>query len=213
MSLSRILLISKELSIWLHQYTNESEFNNVLDREKWAICLWQQALDIEDGIGVLLESNLPGASLALARPLLECYVRGVWLLNAATDDQIEKFLSGENKYYSEFSISKLAKDIGNDAETGGAWINGIIDAHIKVLHDLTHGGTSHILTRCFSDTVEPSYPEDNLISLVQLGIEVKIRSGAIILARMEKDEALNLLGEKAEKIRNSFQVICPDVSK
>lgn len=211
MSLSRILLISKELSIWLHQYTNESEFNNVLDREKWAICLWQQALDIEDGIGVLLERNLPGAALALARPLFECYVRGVWLLNAATDDEIERFLSGE--YYQEFGIFNLAKAIGSDAETGGAWINEIINAHIKVLHDLTHGGTSHISTRCFSDTIEPRYPEDNLISLVQLGIEVKIRSSAIILARMEKYEVLNLLDEKAEKIRNSFQVICPFVSK
>ena len=117
MSLNKILFLSEDFSIWLHQHTNETEFNKLVVREEAAICLFQQALDVEDGIRILLKGNLPGAALALARPLFECYVRGIWLLKAATDDDTDKFLSG--KYYPEFDISKLAKAIGNNPETGG----------------------------------------------------------------------------------------------
>lgn len=167
MSLDKILLESEELSIWLHQHTNETEFNHIVFREKAAICLLQQALDVEDGIRILLNENnyLPGAALALARPLFECYVRGIWLLKAATDNDTDKFLSV--KYYPEFDISNLARAIGNDPETGGEWINAIKDTHLKVLHDLTHGGTSHINSRCSSNTIKPNYSEIHLISLVR----------------------------------------------
>ena len=153
MPLNKILFLAEDFSIWLHHYTNETVYDDLPFREKAAICLFQQALDVEDGIRVLLKADLPGAALALARPLFECYVRGIWLLKAATDDDTDKFLS--DKYYPEFDISNLAKAIGNDPETGGEWINAIKDAHLKVLHDLTHGGTSHINTRCLSNIIEP----------------------------------------------------------
>ena len=133
------------------------------------------------------------------------------LLKAATDDDAVKFLSV--KYYPEFDISNLARAIGNDPETGGEWINAIKDTHLKVLHDLTHGGTSHINSRCSSNTIEPNYSEIHLISLAILGIETKIRIGAELLAILQKEDALILLGEKAENLRSWFQIICPDVSK
>ncbi|WP_297325651.1 DUF5677 domain-containing protein [Nitrosomonas sp.] len=212
MSLNKIISVSQEISIWLHQHTNETVLNNMAFREKYAICLFQQALDIEDGIKILLENNLPGAALALARPLFECYVRGVWLLTVATNEEVDKFESG--KYYREFDISHLVKAIEDNPETDGAWIKATKDAHLTVLHDLTHGGTSHIVARCSSNTIEPLYSENHLISLAILGIEVKIRIGQKLLARIKNEEALLLLNEKAEEIRDYlFQFICPGVSK
>ena len=212
MSLNEILLESEKLSDWLHYHTNETEFNNLMLREKAAICLFQQALDVEDGIRDLLNRNnyLPRAALALARPLFESYVRGIWLLKTATDDDTDKFLSG--KYYPEFDIPNLAKAIGNDPETGGKWINEIKESHLKVMHDLTHGGTSHINSRCFPNTIESNYSEIHLISLVILGIETKIRTCEELLSMLQKEDALILLSEKAENLRNQFQIICPDVS-
>lgn len=60
--------------------------------------------------------------------------------------------------------------------------------------------------------IEPNYSEDHLISLVILGIETKIRTGAELLAALQKEDALILLSEKAENVRNQYQIICPDVS-
>ncbi len=194
----------------MHQHTNETEYNNLVFREITAICLLQQALDVEDGIRVLLNKNsyLPGAALALARPLFESYVRGIWLLKTATDDDTDKFLSGE--YY--FKISNLVEAIGNDPDTDGKWINEIKEAHLRVMHDLTHGGTSHINSRCFPNLIEPNYSEEHLIALVMLGIEIKIRICRVMLSMLQKDDALNSLNKRAEDLENWFQIISPDVS-
>ncbi len=210
MSFNKILLESDELSTWMHQHTNETEYNNLVFREITAICLLQQALDVEDGIRVLLNKNsyLPGAALALARPLFESYVRGIWLLKTATDDDTDKFLSGE--YY--FKISNLVEAIGNDPDTDGKWINEIKEAHLRVMHDLTHGGTSHINSRCFPNLIEPNYSEEHLIALVMLGIEIKIRICRVMLSMLQKDDALNSLNKRAEDLENWFQIISPDVS-
>lgn len=212
MSLSKILLESDELSTWMHQHTNETEYNNLVIREKTAICLLQHALDVEDGIRVLLNKNsyLPGAALALARPLFESYVRGIWLLKTATDDDTDKFLSG--KHYPQFDIANLVKAIGNAPATGGKWINEIKEAHLRVMHDLTHGGTSHINSRCLPNLIEPNYSEDHLITLVILGIEIKIRICRVMLSMLQKDDALNSLNKRAEDLENWFQIICLDVS-
>jgi hypothetical protein len=115
-SLNKIFSVSEEISIWLHQHSNGAEFNHIAFREKSAIVLLQQALDVEDGIRILLENNLPGAALALARPLFECYVRGVWLLNVATDKEVDKFLSGKH----HFKISTLVEAIENNSKTDGS---------------------------------------------------------------------------------------------
>ncbi len=181
MSLNQIISISENFSLWLHQHTNYSEFKRITIRELSAIALFQQAIDIEDGIRVLIENNLPGPAFSLARPLFECYVRGFWLLNKASDDEVKEFRSG--KHHPKFNISNLIDDIGDNLETGGAWIKGIKDEHLKVMHDLTHGGTSHISPRCSSDMLEPRYPEFYKISLMVLGLEIKIRIGAELLAK------------------------------
>ena len=85
--------------------------------------------------------------------------------------------------------------------------------HLRVLHDLAHGGTSHINARCSLNKIEPSYLKIHLISLAILGIETKIRIGAELLAMLRKENDLILLEEKAENLRKQFQSICPDVSK
>lgn len=45
-------------------------------------------------------------------------------------------------------LSNLFNDVESNLVTGAAWITGIKDEHIKVTHDLTHDGTSHISPRC-----------------------------------------------------------------
>jgi hypothetical protein len=70
---------AKELGIWVHGITNNISVPNN-KRTNMAVALFQQALDITDGIVVLLDNNLPGPAFSLARPMHEGYVRGVWLL-------------------------------------------------------------------------------------------------------------------------------------
>lgn len=44
---------------------------------------------------VFLEKHLYASSYALMRIAFDAYVRGMWLANCATEEQVQKFLKGE----------------------------------------------------------------------------------------------------------------------
>jgi hypothetical protein len=198
MTLKKELARAKDLAIWLHTQTNDVDLQNTDFKHRMGFALFQQSLDVDDGINVLLENNLPGPAMALARPRFEGYVRGLWLLRAATDDAVEKF---QNGICPHFNV--LMNQIGGDAETGGAWIKANADANLKDFHDLTHGGMSHVLRRVNAATIEPSYPERELISLVRFGLEIKVRIGVELLAWTQNESAINQLQQRAIAIRNA----------
>lgn len=193
--LSSTIQLAKDFGIWLHEKTNERNIPGEL-RERVGISILQHSLDIDDAIIVLLETKLPGPAMSLARPLFESYIRGVWLLAHASDEQVDAFVEG--KCPSFFNISE---DIGNGLESGGAWIHANRDANLTSFHNLTHGGSEHVIRRNKECSVEPAYPERELESLVRFGIEVRIRIGAEILALMNDEAAMEELREKAHTFR------------
>lgn len=85
---------SKALAKSLHAQTCSAAIE-VRRREALALAVLQQALDINDAIVILLESHMPGPAWALARPLFESYVRGLWLLHSASEEQVGEFLDGK----------------------------------------------------------------------------------------------------------------------
>lgn len=134
--------------------------------------------------------------MSLGRPLLEGYVRGFWLLNCASNKQVDGFLNGKCPKFPG-----LLAAIGKNPKTGGAWIHAITDKNLLAFHDLTHGGCEHVKRRIRDDSVEPSYPEDELQGLVKIGIEIRIRIGAELLSRLKDEEAIGQLNEMARAFR------------
>ena len=195
MSLSQSIIQAKDFGTWLHEKTDDRDIPDGI-RGRTGVSILQLSLDIDDAIIVLLEANLPGPAWSLARPLFEGYVRGFWILNYASDEEVEKFLNGKCPLFPG-----LLNAIGNDAESGGAWIHANKDANLNSFHDLTHGGSEHVKRRNNEDTVEPNYPEHELESLVKFGIEVRIRIGVELLSRMSDEAALEQLNDKAQTFR------------
>jgi hypothetical protein len=108
---------SKALSRWLHAQTHSAAID-VRQREAVALTTLQQSLDMDHAIAILLEDRMPGPAWALARPLFESYVRVLWLLHFASDEQIEqieKFLDGKCP-----PLSELPTTIGTAPECGAA---------------------------------------------------------------------------------------------
>ena len=95
LSLSRLISQAKGLSIWLHEKTNNRKIQ-VDRRSQTGLGLLQHSLDVADAIIILLENNLPGPALALARPLFESYARAIWISKCASDEQIIQFLKGKS---------------------------------------------------------------------------------------------------------------------
>jgi hypothetical protein len=195
MPLLNLITQSKDLAIWLHEKTSDRSVPGGI-RERTGISILQLSLDIDEAIIVLIESKLPGPALSLARPLFEGYVRGYWLLRYASDEEVDKFNHGNCP-----NLHRLLTAISNDAESGGAWIHNNKDANLISFHDLTHGGCEHVKRRNKEDAVEPNYPDQELVSLVKFGIEVRIRVCAELLSLMKDEAAKEELNEKAQTFR------------
>lgn len=195
MTLVQIIEEAKKLAYWVHENTNNTKMPNE-KREKIGLAIFQQSLDVGDGILILLEANLPGPDFALGRPLFESYVRGLWLLNHASEEHLKEFLNGK---CPKFPV--LLKKIGDIAETGGAWIHATADFNLKSFHDLTHGGGEHVIRRVTEYAIKPNYPKEEKIQLVKLQIAVQINITAILLTLLRDEEALKQLYKKATYYR------------
>ncbi|TXI30379.1 MAG: hypothetical protein E6Q60_01745 [Nitrosomonas oligotropha] len=190
MTLKQILGIAKELSTWIHGHTNEGDYAN-----NPGLALLQQSQDICDAIIILIDEKLPGPAYALARPMLDSYVRGLWLLNHASDEEIEMFLA-ENKLPG---FNELLDAIGNNEETGGTWVHKTSQFNRNAFHDLTHGGIEHVLRRITDYSIQPNYPEEELIRLMQIQIGIQLAIGTHLLALGNNQAGIEKLEEMAQQ--------------
>lgn len=195
MPLTQCIKQAKDFGVWLHERTNERRLHDGI-RERVGLPILQLSEDIGDAIIVLLDAKLPGPALSLARPLFEGYVRGFWLLNHASDKQVHEFMNGKCP-----NFRGLLDAIPKDADSGGAWIHANSEKNLMAFHDLTHGGSEHVKRRNRDDSVEPSYPEQELESLVNFGNEIRIRIGVELLSRLNDEKAMEQLHERAQALR------------
>ena len=162
MDLNESLQKAKEISNWLHGKVNNISVSND-KRTVIALALLQQTLDVTDGIVILLENNLPGPAWALARPMHEGYIRGIWLLEHASEESVERFEAGICP-----KIPKLLKEIGIDPDTGGEFIKAMTDLNLSSFHDLTHGGMKHVIRRTTESAIKPNYSEEEILNLIKV---------------------------------------------
>jgi len=198
MDISESLQMAKEIGAWLHSKTNKISVPSN-KRTVMATSLLQQALDVADGIVLLLDKNLPGPAFALARPLHEGYVRGVWLLEHASNEDVDKFEVGKCP-----NFPTLLRDIGDAPETGGLFIKGMTDLNLEFFHDLTHGGMEHITRRTTESAIEPNYAEQEIISLVKMRNQYYMLITCFLLQLANDQASLEELIQKSEDWKDAL---------
>lgn len=124
MNLSEAIRNAIDFSVWAHQHINEIDIPNQ-SREKIALAAFQQSLDVDDAITLLIENHLPGPAYSLARPLLESYICGVWLLMCANEQQIDAFIEGRMP-----KIQTMIKAMERNPDTGSAWIKRTVELNM-----------------------------------------------------------------------------------
>ena len=198
MNFSESLRVAKEIGTWLHAKTNNISVPSD-KRTVMAIAILQQTLDVADGIVVLIDNNLPGPAWALARPMHEGYVRGVWLLRHASDENVEKFESGKCP-----NFPALLKDIGDDPETGGEFIKGMTELNLKSFHDLTHGGMEHVTRRAKDSSIEPNYDEEEIINLIKMRNQYYMLITCFLIQLANEQGSMEELIQKREEWKNAL---------
>ena len=129
--------------------------------------------------------------------MLDSYVRGLWLLNHASDEEIKMFLAGNELP----GFNKLLNVIGNNEETDGAWIHKISEFNREAFHGLTHGGIEHVLRRITDHSIQPNYPGEELIRLMQIQIGIQFAIGTPLLALANNQAEIEKLDEMAQQYR------------
>ncbi|MGV2870594.1 DUF6988 family protein [Colwellia sp. E150_009] len=183
MTIDRQLGYSKYVMKWVHENTNELSIKR--EMKLYGVSLLQHSLDIGDAIIILVESNLPGPSLSLCRPLLESYVRGVWLLEVATESEIQKFIGGKCP-----NFPTLVSAIESSGDPAGKWIKETVDLNLKSFHDLTHGGIEQVARRFSEDAIEPTYPDDEVSNVLALASDIQMAVSARLLELANDTKAL-----------------------
>lgn len=201
MNLDQILRIAQELSMWIHERINEKE---VLEQD--GLKLLQQSQDLCDAVRILIESNLRGPAHTLARPMFDAFVRGVWLFKCASDDDIEKFLTNDVP-----GNDRLLREIEKINEPLGAWIKKTSELNRNDFNDLTHGGIQHVKRRSGNNSIEPNYPDEELIRLMHIQIEIQFAIGEIFLDLRNDQEGLEKLYEMMRHYRLNVQNLIQSV--
>ncbi len=139
-------------------------------------------------IGVLVHETLHASALALMRPTIEAYVRGSWLLYAATDDELHK--AGNDQFANDF-FGKIVADL----EQPGRFDHGAL-SHLKGdtwkrLCSYTHTGYQQIGARLTPSGLGYEYDEGEILGALNLADSISLMS-TIELAGLAKDEQLRL---------------------
>ena len=149
--------------------------------------LFQHALEIADATIILVKKQLPGPALALARPLIESWLRGVWAAKCAEDQEIKDFrVEGQPK---PRNLPELAEYVKARVPTEREYLEEVIEncEVRKMLHDLTHGGRLQVQYREGNEAIEPRVPVEMQVGLLELGNQVRQKSVSYLREMMGEE--------------------------
>ena len=149
--------------------------------------LFLHALDIADATIILVKKELPGPALALARPLIESCLRGVWVAKCAEDQEIEDFRAGGAP--KPWSLTDLAKSVKERVPTEREYLEEVIESRKvrEMLHDLTHGGRLQVQYREGKEAIEPMVPVRMQVELLELGNQIRQKSVSYLREMMGEE--------------------------
>jgi hypothetical protein len=98
------------------------------------------AIDHSQAIVLLVDNAVYGSALALQRPLFEAYLRGIWLLHAASEDQVN---AAERDAFPQ-DINIILRGV---EKAGAHQLVGIKKEWWPRLCSLTHTGYHQIVVR------------------------------------------------------------------
>lgn len=156
-------------------------------------CL-DMALEHQKSIVLLVHHSLHGSAFALARLLLEAYVRGAWLHQCATDEDLKHFESDK--------LDRTFASLLEDMERLEAFSSGVLSAVKKSSWDalcgFTHTGFHQVVRRNKESSIEPNYEEAELLEVLNFADGIGIMA-AVEIAHLASDDYLaTALLEKAK---------------
>lgn len=167
-----------------------------------AVSCYDLVYEHQLAVACLVRSAIYGSAFALARPIFEAYVRGVWLKNCATEEQLQHFVDDK-----QISFGKILAEI----EFLDGFSNGVLSTLKKnawnAMNSYTHGGVQQAARRLNGNFIEPNYSQTEIVNVLRIADafsllafqQVAAEAGRLDLA----EEAISKLPLVIDHYRNS----------
>jgi hypothetical protein len=149
---------------WIQQNTHGMNLPGDNRRMQMAFACLDIAIEHQAGIAVLCDQPFWGSAFALVRPLLDSFIRGIWLARCASDAQAARFEKhGPEKSFGDL-VSEAEKALGHTA----GLLTRLKRSSWGMMSDFTHTGFQHILRRHSPGALGPSYPVGERVRVMRL---------------------------------------------
>lgn len=190
-----LTLIDKEI--------NGLEFNSS-DRYRVSIALFDIVLEHANSIIILFGNKLCASPRALARPLFEGFIRACWILNCASDNDVNYFIKKDKL---KLSFDKMVKDV-KENKNWSTFSQAKKDIW-NAMHSYTHGGMFQISRRIKASSIEPIINEEEIEELIYFASLVAFLSFSEIIgiSKVTNEEEKNEILKKFEMVRELMESI------
>ena len=151
---------SERILNWVHSKLDRMKIPQLPDdkRSQLASACWHVAIGHSMAIVVLVHETLHGSALALMRPLFEAYVRGMWLMYAATNEDIDR--AGRDQFPS---YSDIVTGLDKSHHFSSRPFSAMKHQTWKRLCSLTHTGSQQILARLTPQGLGYNYQDSEIL--------------------------------------------------
>ncbi len=144
-----------------------------------------------------------GSAFALLRPLIETYLRAVWVQSIATDADFVAIREKRTNAFPPFSRCRAAVEAYFEAN-GVPGLYAMDKGFIDSLHGFTHSGLEQIVNRIDSTLhITPyEYPDANVMSLLDQAGRFAVMSAMILVQAIEG--SADVMSPKVETLQRRF---------
>lgn len=170
---------------WFAEKLHRRRFKNDLRSRVVAAC-FGVSQQHHNSILILLSRRPPleATSFALLRPLVESVIRGLWLCHVATDTQVDEYARSGTKLDMASMMKKLDKATGLDS------YKGLYKKNWSVLSAYTHTAEFQVQSWLITNHVEPKYPEQSVLELIEMsGLVAGLAFQALLAISLEPENA------------------------
>lgn len=148
---------------WIAGLLEGRRINNDL-RSRIAAACFAVAQQHHNSILILLArcSPLEATSFALLRPLVESVIRGLWILHAATDDQVREYADSGTK----LDMASMMKILDRNTMLNSH--DGLYKNIWRTLSAYTHTGELQVQRWLKTAHIEPAYSIEEVAELIEL---------------------------------------------
>lgn len=143
------------------------------------------ALEHQKSIVLLTAHHLYGSAAALVRLIFEAYIRGVWLLYCASEEELQQFKDDEldKKFY------KLVDDVEKHEAFNVGTLSHVKEKSWKIMNSFTHSGFYQVVRRNKSGEIAPNYTDEEIKDVLETANSFAILT-AVAIANMANNEEL-----------------------